>query len=820
MHLADSDHSFSGLRQDVPYALRMFRRNPTFAALAVASLALGIGANTGVFSVFDAVLLRPLPFRDARRLIAIWESDPKRLESTGIWNSYRDLVSWKRESKTIEDLAGYSWVDAQPILRGKGTPRRVFAAPVTPNFFSLLGARAALGRTFVPEDQAGNSLVVLSHAFWETQLGANPTSIGKTLNLDGQPYTIIGVMPPEFEFYPKEMSMWTLLGSRAGLVRDPNDHSLIIFGKLRAGVHIERAQDELCAIRRNVNKTTPDGVAEFVPVLHSLQEDFTWLTGRNLQRTLMLVMCSVIFLMLIACLNVANLLLTRGAERSGEFAIRSALGSGRARLLQQLLTEALVLSLAGTALGVIIATGAVYYFRATNPLELPPGNPVAVDLRVLAFSATMGIITTLLCGLMPAWRTSKADVGETLKGVSRESHAAALHPRTARILVIAELSLSLVLLVGAGLMIQSVSRLAQAPLGFRPDHLLALELQLPTDSYAKPEQVVRFFDELTERVRRLPSVAGTGLSYGFGGNEIVAVEDLPAPPPNTTFGDCSEQAVSGGFFSVEGIPLFYGRDFSNGDRARSERVAIVNQAFVSRYLPHRNPIGQHVRVGASVEEQPWLTIVGVVGNVKGFTVFREMALETTPTLYRPFSQAPTNTVHVLVRFSGDAHGLAAELPRQVSALDANLPVGPIKLVAGELSEKLKYPAFRARILILFAILALLLASVGVYGVVSQMMVSRTREIGIRAALGATRRDIIGLISREGIHLALAGTSIGLLISLVVTRTLASLLYETKPADPATLGAVICALCAVTFIATFIPARRAANLDPMSAIRHE
>ena len=812
------------LRRDFAYALRMVAHKPRFAGMVILMLALGIGANTAVFSVFDAVLLRPLPFKNPERLIAIWESEPKKLDSTGIWNSWRDLISWRRQSQCLDDLAAYSWVDAQPVLRANGAPRRVFAVQATSNFFSLLGVHATLGRTFGPQDQMGDALVVLSHTFWQTQLGGNPSAVGGTIELDRKPYTIIGVMPSDFQFYPKEIAMWRLMSPDAVFVKDPNNHSVVIFGRLRRSVSLGRAQNELRNIRVNVNKSDPDGVSEFIPVLHTLQEDFTWLTGRNLSRTLTLLLGSVICLLLIACLNVGNLLLTRGAERRREMAIRSALGSGRHRLLQQLLTEALVLSVIGAAAGVLLAAGAVHYFQVANPVQLPPGNPVTIDFRVLTFSAALGILTTLLCGLIPAWRGSQIDLNDALKGAGRGWTAGAFSARTAQLLVVFEVSLSLVLLVGAGLMIQSVGRMAHTALGYRTDHLLTLEVNPPGESYSTPEQASQFFDRLLERINRLRGVEGAVLSSALplysSGNEVVAVEGRQAPPPDVTFGDCGQQAVSPGYFRVLGIPLQRGRDFGAQDRTGSENVAIVNLAFADRYFPQGDAVGRHIRIGTPLDRKPWLTIIGIAGDTKGATVFREMAWITSPVVYRPNSQHLRNPLTVLVRFTGDGDGLAAEVPRQVTALDPNLPVNSVKLLAAMISENLKYPVFRARILSAFAALALLLAALGLFGVISQIVVGRTREIGIRVALGATRSDVMRLVARQGILVAVTGTTIGLLAAAVLTRALTSLLYDITPADPVTFCGVIAVLYAAAVIAVYFPARRAANLDPTVAIKWE
>lgn len=810
-------------RQDLTQAWRMVAHNPRFAALVILTLALGIGANTAVFSVFDAVLLRPLPFKDAGRLIAIWESDPKKLDSTGIWNSYRDFRSWRERSGTVEEFAAYSWYDAE--VRGHGAPRTVLAPVVTPNFFSLLGVRAADGRTLVPADKLGDPLVVLGHRFSIEHFGTAAGVAGRTIVLDRKPWTVIGVMPADFEFYPKEAGMWRLMTPDAEFIRDPNNHRLVVFGRMRRSVPIESVQAELTAIRADINRGDQDDVSEFVPVVHTLQEDFTWLTGRNLSRTLFLLLGAVGLLLLIACLNIANLLLTRGVQRHKEIAVRSALGAGRGRLLRLLLAEALVLAGFGTALGIVLALAALRYFLAANPVALPPGNAVRIDLRILAFSVLLGVITTLLSGLIPAWRASKTDLHEALKDAARGSSMGGLHSGAARLMAVLEVSLSLVLLAGAGLMIQSVRRMANTPLGFRPDRLLTMSVHLPKEGYSQSDRAHQFFDRLTQRIRGLRGVEGAELStngpLASWGSETVEVDGEPSPPPDViVYGDVGRRAVSPGYFRLAGIPLLAGRNFEVRDGAGTEPVAIVNESFVRKHFQHGEPIGRHVRAGFPPDKHPWLRVVGVVGNTKGPTVFREMALVTSPLLFRPVAQAPENDLEVIVRAAVESRGLHGEIPRQVTALDPDLPVYDVKTVSDAIAQDLKYPKFRANILSLFAGLALLLATVGIYGVVSQIVVSRTREIGIRVALGATRESILRMVARQGILLAGTGAAIGLLASFALMRTLASMLYEVRPGDPLTLFAVTAALVVVAVIASWIPARRAARLDPLAAIRHE
>ncbi|HZT28608.1 MAG TPA: ABC transporter permease [Bryobacteraceae bacterium] len=426
------------LSRDLAYAFRTVARKRGFAAMVVVILALGIGANAAVFSILDAVLIRPLPFRDARRFIAVWESDPKKLESTGIWNSWRDFQSWRRESRTVEGFAAYCWASAHPVMSGRGRTRSVFAVPVTPNFFTLLGSRAALGRTLEPQDKMGAGLAVLSYAFWQTEFGGAPGVLGKSVVLDHRAYTIIGVMPAAFQLYPKQMELWRPMDPADSYIRDSDEHSVVVVGRLQPGTRIAAAQEELSAIRANLNQTAPDGVPQYVPIVHGMQEDFIWLTGRNLSRSLILLMGAVGMLLLITCFNASNLLLVRGAERRKEFAIRAALGAGRAGLVRQQVTEALVLSGLGAALGVGLAAAAVRVFVNLNPVALPPGNPVTLNARVLLFSAVLAIVTTLFSGLIPAWRVCNTDLNEGLKDASKGESASALNSRSTRVLAVLE----------------------------------------------------------------------------------------------------------------------------------------------------------------------------------------------------------------------------------------------------------------------------------------------------------------------------------------------------------------------------------------------
>ena len=807
--------------QDIRYGLRILRRSPGFTAITVLILALGIGANTAVFSILFAVLLRPLPYKDANRLVVVWQRVPPDTIGTA-FDTYREFDEWSRSSHSFEKLAAATWArDAGAVLSWKGQKREIMAVPASINFFSMLGIPAAQGRTFEPEDLRNPCTVVLAHQFWQQRLGGESGWVGKNLTLDGVNCTIAGVMPKDFSFYPKQTELWTLITPNSKLVQKPWDMPIGVFGLLKPGVSRAAAEAELASIEKRIISEEPDLAAmKLEPSVLDLQWEFTWLAGRNLRRSLVILFAVVIFVLIIACVNVANLLLGRAAERQKELSLRAAIGAGRSRLIRQLLTESALLSLAGAALGTLFAIVCVRYVGAKEAAQLPPGNPVSVNWEVLLFTIVLAILTSLLFGLVPAWNASRIDLSESLKQSSLTTSRGAMSQRTSRTLVVLEIALSLVVLVAASLLIESMIRLANAPLGYARDNLLTAAIRLPASSYPKAEDWRRYRDRLNLRLSSLPGVQGVAFGPSLNylpGTSPVTVEGNGGSLRTASAGD--PESVGVGYYHALGIPLLEGREFTAADRAESIPIAIVNEAFAKEFFPKGSAVGQRIKLGTADEKVPWLTIVGVVGNVSHPTLY--MGYSRGASIYRPLRQDPTNSgFAVFVRTAGDVRAHESDIVRAVTEVDGNLPVPTIQTVNESLSPFMAEPKFRAELFGVFAGLALLLAVVGIYGVLAQLVVQRTHEIGIRVALGASRQDVMRLVLGEGLKLIAAGILVGVTAALVLTRLLSSMLYGVGTTDPGTFAGASLLLTAVAWLACYIPARRAVRMNPLSALRAE
>ena len=808
------------LAHDARYALRMLRRSPGFTAVAILTLALGIGANTAVFSIVDAVLLRPLPYRNADRLVVVWQRLPT--DTIGLaFDTYREFEEWERYSHSFDEVAAATWArDAGAVLSWYGEKREIFAMPASVNFFSMLGVHAAQGRTFEAGDLQNPCTVVLAHHFWQERLGSAPGWIGKRLTLDGLSCTIIGVMPKDFSFYPKQTELWTLITPGSKFAAKAWDMPVGIFGRLKPGVSRPAAEAELTSIQNRIINEDPSLAAmKLQPSVLDLQWEFTWLTGRNLRRSLVMLFAAVVFVLLIACVNVANLLLGRAAERQKELGIRSAMGAARSRLIRQLLTESALLSLCGAGLGTLLAVLSLRYVNAKEATQLPPGSPISMNWEVLLFTVILAILTSILFGLVPAWKASRLDLNEVLKQSASTASRGALSHRTSSSLVIVEMALSLIVLVTAGLLIESMIRLTNAPLGYERNHLLTAEIHLPASSYPKADDWMRFWDRLGLRLDSLPGAQGFAFAPSLSslpGTGPVTIEGARTSSYSGTA--AGPEAVSTGYFHVLGIPLLQGRDFSGLDRSGSMPVAIVNRAFAKEFFPKGTAVGRRIKLGRADTTEPWLTIVGVTGDVSRPTLY--MGYSRGPSVYRPLRQSPDGMLSLYVRTAGDPRAVASGIGRAVAAVDNNLPVPAVQTVDQSLSSFTAEPRFRAALFGIFAALALVLAAVGIYGVLSQLVSQRTHEIGIRVALGARHEDVLGLIIGEGLKLTLIGLAIGIACALALTRLLSSMLYGVKPTDPLTFAAVSSALTFVALLACYVPARRATRVDPMTALRSE
>jgi putative ABC transport system permease protein len=786
------------------FALRTFAKRPGFTAVAALTLALGIGATTAVFSIVDAVLLRPLPYKNPDRLAAIWITSTREKGLHKLFAVHSDYDEFRRHARSFENVSAATWAVRLPrVLTGFGPAREVLTVPASANFFETLGVRASIGRTFSSDDETNGCSVVVSHKFWTSTLRSEPSAVGKTLTLDQKPCTVLGVMPERFSFYPTQAQAWVLLGPD---YQPDQDKMLVgIFARLKPGVTLAQAQDEVRSLFRAIHHSAE--TRDFEPVVYDLHGEFTFLAGRTLRTTLILLFASVLLVLLIACLNVANLLLARLSERRREFAVRAALGSGQGRLVRQVLTEGLLLSGLGAALGIAIAYAALHYFRIANPIELSVGADVAISPLVLAFSIVLSVATTLIFGLFPALRASRVDLTQHLKTAGRGSIQGRYG--LAKTVIAVEMAFSFLLLTVAGLLMTSALRMGAEPLGFNPSQLLATRVSLPAARYSTDSQRIEFYDRLLSTAR---VALASKIPPEAGGNQVVEIQGRSVSSGAEVHG-VGADAVSPEFFDMLSIPLRRGRAFGTQDRPDSQPVAIVNESFAQRYFPDTGALGRQIRLQGG--KMPWLTIVGVVGNLKHTELMNEMTWVETPILYRPLTQEPRESMQIIVR-SLDGR----EIQRQVAALDPSIPINDVESLQSRVAKTLAYPRFRAMVLAFFALGALLLSAVGLHGVLSQLVVQRTPEFGVRKAVGARTNHLLLLIARQGGLSVLAGLAVGLGLTLASGRILANLLYGIQPADPKALALVAIALLAVASLAILLPAARAARVDPMIALRDE
>lgn len=742
--------------------------------------------------------------------------------------TYPDFEEYRKSARLIENVSAVA--RTFPLLTYSGVTRKLIAGPAVPGWFETAGSQPFLGRTFTKEDEPQGCSVVLDHRFWTTILGADPSILGKSLTLDQKPCTVLGVMGPRFSAFPVDAQLWILT---PGFDAHPEKLGVVIFARLKPGVANEQARQELVSLHRALHEHDPAQPTGGerpekgnIPLLDTIHNEWLYLFGGNVRTTLLLIFGAVMLLMLIACLNVANLLVARLADRQRELLVRTALGSGRARIVRQLLTEGLLLSLVGTGLGIALAAGAVRYFQRVRPIALPAGADVTLDLPVLLFAAGLSTGTMLVCGLFPALRASRADLSGRLKAAGRGFFGAGFRGGAIQMLVAAEMAVSVILLAGAGLLMSSALRIDSEPLGFDPHRVLATSKSLPNARYSKPDEKLRFYDALLERLTRLPGVAsvalGSTLPPGEGGEFKIEI-DGRIGPTRSGAGDIAKEAVTGGYFNVLKVPLRRGRDFDLADREKSLPVAIVNDALVKEYFAEVDPVGQRIRLtfeeGTYREQSAWLTIVGVVGTVVHNTaVLNEVSWQTGPTVYRPLAQETRAQFQVAVRASGDAPELPRQMQEQIVAVDPLVPIEDIETLSARLTKLLSYPRFRAMALICFALGALILSAVGLHGVLSEIVSQRIREFGVRRALGAQTRDLLKLVVVQGGIPVAAGLLCGVGCAVAFRRVLAGLLYGIQPADPKVLALASLTLLAVAAVSMALPARRVARADPMKVLR--
>jgi predicted permease len=808
--------------EDLRFGMRILIRKPAFSAIVILLLSLGIGANTAIFSLVSAVLLKPLPYKDSDRLVVVWQTSDQH-RSTGEWfDTYREFEIWRLYSHSFEKLAALSWATAPQSFAWHGRNRSVLAIPASVDLFAMLGVAAERGRTFQPADLKEGCTIVVSHSFWQNELGAPFDLVGQSIAMDHTTCRVVGIMPKDFSFYPTQTDVWTLITPESRFAKDPWRSMTGVFGRLRPGTSRAGAVSELEILERNVLPEAPRDLAlpRSEPVVLDLQSEFTWLAGRNLRTALIVLFAAVFAILLIACVNVANLLLGQAVDRQKELAIRTSLGSGRRRLIRQLMTESLLLSAGGASGGILLAYLAVHVFRSTNPVELPPGNPVQLDARVLAFTLVLAVLTTALFGFIPAWRASRLNPNEVLKESGQSCSASRGAHRVGSIFVIVEVALSLILLAGAGLLIQSLARLSSAPLGFRTDHLLTGTIRLPETKNQQPDDRRQTFDRIASKAASLPGVEKVALASSFYlmGSNVVSVEGRSVSPENAPY-NVADQTIDNNFFRVMEVPILRGRAFDARDRGDTQPVAIINQALAHEYFPNQDPIGREIKLGRPEETGvPWLTIIGIAANVRTTTVFEEMGYVTVPAVYRPFTQQPAAFMSIFIRTHSNPRAIDNALQQQVLSVDSDIILTDMKTMEERISQLQKQPRFRTVLFSIFAAVALVLALLGVYGMLNQSVIRHTREIGIRMALGASRSSIIRMILGQALKVVLIGTALGLIASLVLARLFAALLYGAKQGDVGTLIAVSVFLVGVSALASYLPARRATHIDPLRAVR--
>jgi predicted permease len=793
---------------DIRYGLRQLCKSPGFTTVAVLTLALGIGANTAIFSVINGVLLSPLPYKNPQQLVVIKEHD-----------SLPNVLDIQRQVRAFSQGGG---INVEPMDYTGGTePVQVRVGLINAGLFETLGVQPMLGRIISPgEDvQGGPRLVMVSNHFWQNYLGSDPHAVGNTIHVDGKPYTVIGVMPASFTLPAEHADVFVSLmvrDPRAGTERDL--HFMHTYWRLKAGVTLAQAQADMAAIDRRLAEQYPAEEKERKSQLVPLHE---WLVG-DVRPALLVLFGAVGLVLLIACANFASLLMVRAFTGRQEWAIRAALGAGRGRLIRKALTESVLLSVLGGAAGLLFAQFGTSMLLALKPEELARLSGIHMDTRVLLFVLVISVLTGVVFGMAPVWISARADVAEALKENGRSTTASAMGRSIRGILVTSELAVALVLLVGAGLLIKGFSRLRAMNPGFNSANVMTMYLQLRTTRYSEIPKRTQFRRELLTRLNSLPGVqAGMVSDIPLGGNYVGHRFVIDGRPPVAVGDEPEAQTLSvmGNYFPVMQIPLHAGRDFTSLDREGQPLVAIVNEEMAREFFPHENPIGMRIRWAGDTGLPRWMTVIGVVGDVK----HSGLNQPTDPAVYTPFSQsneAWTRFMTVAIRTQEASPGLVEQVKRQIWSLDGQIPVGDVHAMDELLAVSLAQQRFNMLLLGVFAALALILAAVGIYGAMAYAASQRTHEIGIRTALGAQRRDVLWLVMRDGARIALFGIAFGIAGALALTHLMVSLLFEVKPTDPATFAGVAILLAFVVLAACYIPARRAMRVDPMVALRYQ
>jgi predicted permease len=821
------------LARDLRYGGRTLRRSPGFTAVAAITLALGIGANTAIFSVINAVLLRPLPYRDPQQLLRVWETAPRgRMNANRTSVSPVNFLSWSQEKDLFEDVtATTSGLNQTLTLTGVDSPAKLMCDRVTGSFFRLLGVEPVLGRTFAPEEEqpGHDQVVLLSHDLWQTLFGADPQILGRPLTLDNTSYRVIGALPPGFRSPDRVNSREGMFLVRpltfdADQATDRGEHFLTVVARLKRGVTLAQAQAKLDSIARNLERQYPETNQGWGVRLVPLQDDLV----QEVRRALLVLAGAIGLVLLISCVNVANLLLARAATQTKEMAIRAALGAGRSRLIRQLLTQSLLLALLGGTLGVVLAFWGTEALLVIAPTNIPRLQESTVDLTVLGFTLLASVLAGLIFGLVPAWQISRTDLQGSLKESGRTKAGSLSAGWLRRGLVITEVALALVLAIGAGLLIQTFRVIQSIEPGYRAENVLAMNIAPPPSKYRDRFERAAYFQQVIERVEALPGVLSAGVVTDFplggSGGGTFLIEGR-TPPADFRQWDAEFRAVSPGYFRTMGIPLLRGRSLTPQDAEKALPVAVINRTMARRFWPGESPLGARLR-RARPADAPWVTIVGIIGDVRHrgptYEPFPEVYLSYLQPFAQPFSPALRFPFprELVVRADSDPWALVPALQRSVWAVDKDQPISQVRTLEQLHSRSIAPQRFHMLLLSLFGAIGTILASVGIYGVLSYTITARLHEIGIRMALGAQRKQILSLVVGEGMVLATLGIGIGLAGAFGVTRVLSSLLFGVTPTDPATFVGVPALLLGVALAACCIPAWKATRVDPLIALRCE
>ena len=803
------------LLKDIRYGLRGLIKHPGFTVIAVLTLALGIGANTAIFSVVNAVVLRPLPYREPDRLVMLLGTRDSNQEQPA---SFADFNDFKSQTKSLEIAA------VSPLwsltLTGEGEAEQIQGLYASADVLQLLGVVPEHGRVFLPEeDRTGATpVVILSHGLWQRRYGSDPALVGKTLNISGAQATVIGILPAGFQFLEPTAELWMPLQQNQFATSARNVRLLSMVGRLKPGVQPEQASAELSTIARQLALQYPDTNSNVGLRLVPLHQQ----TVSTVRPALQLLFGAVGLVLLIACANVVNLMLVRGTSRRKEMAVRAALGASRARLIRQLLTESITLSLFGGVGGVLLASWGVKALLAVNPFPLPRANDIGIDGAVLGFTLAASFITGLVFGLAPAWQALKLDLHTTLKEGGRSAAPESGQRRLSNLLVIAEMAMAMVLLIGAGLLIRSFVRLLEVKPGFVTDNILTMQITLPNASYGQAPKRAGFMQQLETNLKGLPEVVSVGfvtrlplMSSLNNVTTFLAIEDRPVSVgerPEIDF-----RRASTGYFQAMGIPLLSGRLITEQDVANNNSVVVINEAMARRFWPGENPVGKRISTATSSGQQTqWTSIVGVVGSVRHLG----LDVEPRPEIYYHTSGVPPFGPVLVIRTTGDPLRLISGVRSKVRELDPNLPISRVSSMEQLVTQSVAQRRFGMFLLGLFAIFAVSLAGVGVYGVMSYSVSQRTQEIGVRMALGARTNDVLRLVVGHGMFLALVGVGIGLVGAFALTRLMTRLLFQVRPTDALTFVTVSLAVIAVALVACYVPARRATKVDPLVALRDE